>query len=243
MLKKSSSSTTAGRAWRPGSWSRPRARPRLARGELDVLQAERGARPHEQRRVGRDRLDALVELHRDLRVGAAVGALPRLDLRDEAHARAADADLEALHELGGVRQVRLQVVGRHERQAGVRVVERKTATIVTSTVTAPTSTGLAVSAAWPRRLTGRHSRGGSRAPASAPSSAGDGRCSRPLRSASRFCSRRRSDARVAGPGRAGPGAACRSGATLPRSRRLAARVARRRRAASSDVEPPRPLGS
>ena len=52
----------------------------------------------------------------------AVLALLGLDLRDEAHPRAADPHLEALHELGGVRQVRLQVVGRDERQARVRVV-------------------------------------------------------------------------------------------------------------------------
>ena len=98
-----------------GAGGQPRAA--LARGELDVLEAEGGARAHEQGRVGRHRLDLLVELHRDLRVCRPVGALARLDLRDEAHARAADADLEALHQLRRVRQVGLQVVGRHERQA------------------------------------------------------------------------------------------------------------------------------
>ena len=57
---------------------------------LDVLQAERGARPHEQRGVGGQRLDVLVELHRHLGVGGAVLLLARLDVRDEADAGAAD---------------------------------------------------------------------------------------------------------------------------------------------------------
>ena len=108
----------AGAPARSGS-SHPASRsssPRPGR-ELDVLEAERRTRPHEQRGVGRQRLDLLVELHRDLGVGGAVLAPLRLDLRDLADARAADAHLEPLHELGGVRQVGLEVVGGHEGQA------------------------------------------------------------------------------------------------------------------------------
>ncbi len=90
--------------------------------DLEVLEAERRARPHEHGGVGGQRLDLLVQLQRDLGVGGAVRPAHRLDLRHLAHARAADAHVEALDQLGGVRQVGLQVVGGHERQAGVRVV-------------------------------------------------------------------------------------------------------------------------
>ena len=61
----------------------------------------------------------------DTEVDKRLEAAGRNDLAGRAglaNARAAYPHLEALHELGGVRQVRLQVVGRHERQARVRVV-------------------------------------------------------------------------------------------------------------------------
>ena len=110
---------------RPDRRARLEAVVRCAAGlELEVLQPDRRARPHQQGGVGRERLDLLVELHRDPRVGPAVVAPPRLDLGHAADARAPDAHLEALDQLGGVRHVRLQVVGGDERQARVRVVGR-----------------------------------------------------------------------------------------------------------------------
>ena len=126
MLNRSVSSTTSGRAWRNGMVA-PGLRPaRPAPGyDLDVLEAEGRTRAHQQRRVGRQRLDVLVELHRDLRVGRAVLLLARLDVGDEADAGTADADLEALHQLRGVGEVRLEVVGGHEGEARVGVVAQE----------------------------------------------------------------------------------------------------------------------
>ena len=73
MLKKSSSSTTAGRAWRTGIVEPGREARLPAPGDSSMY-----FRPSDERgrtssgRVGRQRLDLLVELHRDLRVGGAV---------------------------------------------------------------------------------------------------------------------------------------------------------------------------
>jgi hypothetical protein len=97
----------------------------LAGDQLDVLEAERRARAHPQLGVGGKRLDGLVELHVDTgrrRLLAAHGLDGRPDLVDHADAEAADAHLVALHELGARRQLCLDVVGRHEGQAGVGVV-------------------------------------------------------------------------------------------------------------------------
>ena len=94
----------------------------LAGRDLDVLEAERGARAHDQPRVHRQRLDRLVELHVDGRVGLARARACGLDVVDHADPEAPDAHLVALHELVGVRELGAQVVGRHERQAAVRVV-------------------------------------------------------------------------------------------------------------------------
>ena len=55
-------------------------------------------------------------------VGCAVGAGHRSDLADHAHPGPADADLVAAHQVGGVGQLGLQVVGGYERQPGVGVV-------------------------------------------------------------------------------------------------------------------------
>ena len=93
--------------------------------QLHVLQAECGARPHRQGRVHGQRLDRLVELEVEDGDHAllAVHLHPvALDVLDDADAEAAGAHLVALHELGAVRHLGLELVGGHEREAVVRLV-------------------------------------------------------------------------------------------------------------------------
>jgi hypothetical protein len=92
-----------------------------ALGDLDVLEPERGARSHGDRGVDRQRLDDLVELHAQHGDRAPALALG-LDRLDDADAEAAEANLVALDQLGAAGHLGADVVGRHERQAGVRVV-------------------------------------------------------------------------------------------------------------------------
>ena len=123
MSKSSSSSTTAGRAWRTGIVE-PAGRP--ARPSPGV--SSMYLRPSEERgRTSRVESAGTGSISLSSFIVTCAYAVPsalllRLDLRDEAHAGAADAHLEALHELCCIRQVRLEVVGRHERKPGVRVV-------------------------------------------------------------------------------------------------------------------------
>ena len=124
VLKTSSISTGAGVASSSGivAPSSSEARSSRARGELDVLQAERRARAHEDVRVLGQRLDRRLELHPQQRGDAAVLVALRRDLVDHADAGAADAHVVALDEVRGVGHLGLELVGRHERQAVVRVV-------------------------------------------------------------------------------------------------------------------------
>jgi hypothetical protein len=90
--------------------------------ELDELQAERGARPDGQGGVRRQRLDRLVELHRQHRDRAPVALLgdPGRDLVDDAGAEASEPDLVADDEVGAARDLGAEVVGGDERQPRVR---------------------------------------------------------------------------------------------------------------------------
>jgi hypothetical protein len=99
--------------------------PAVALGQLDVLEAQRGARPDHHARVLRHAAELLVELERELGAGRPVAQLDRVDLRDDAHAVAARAHLVALDEVRAVGQLDLQRRGGHERQAVVRVVREE----------------------------------------------------------------------------------------------------------------------
>jgi len=93
--------------------------------QLHVLEPERGARPHRQRRVHRQRLDRLVELEVEDRDNSLLALLLNalaLDVGDDADAEAAGAHLVALHQLGAVRHLGLDLVRRHERQPVVRLI-------------------------------------------------------------------------------------------------------------------------
>ncbi len=93
--------------------------------ELDVLQAERRARPDGHVRVGRDGAELAVELQRQLRADLAAGQRDRLHPGDDADAEAAGADLVAGDEVRAVGEVDLELRRRHERQARVRVVREE----------------------------------------------------------------------------------------------------------------------
>jgi hypothetical protein len=90
--------------------------------DLHVLEPERRARADEHGGVDRQRLDRPLHLQRQRRGDRAVGVLLWLDVRHRADARAADADVVAPNEVGCVGDLGLELVRRHERQAGVRVV-------------------------------------------------------------------------------------------------------------------------
>ena len=83
------------------------------------------ARADADRRVGGDRRGVRVELvssrHRADGLPVRLVVLGVM-LSTDAHAEAAHAHLVALHELGAVGQLRLELVGGHERQAVVGVV-------------------------------------------------------------------------------------------------------------------------
>jgi len=93
--------------------------------ELDVLQAERRARPDGHLRIGGDGAELAVELQRQLRADPAAGQRDRLHPRDDADAEAARADLVAGDEVRAVREVDLELRRGHERQARVRVVREE----------------------------------------------------------------------------------------------------------------------
>ena len=78
---------------------------RVALDEFQVLESDRGSREHGRGSVHRQRLDALLELHFDDR-GRASGARFLLgdDVRDDPHARAADAHVVALDQTARVRE-------------------------------------------------------------------------------------------------------------------------------------------
>jgi hypothetical protein len=91
--------------------------------ELDVLEAERRARPDLHERVDGQRLDVLVELHVDHRDRVARLLVdPRPDLLDEPDAAAADLHVVAVHEVRAARELGRHVVRRHERKTLVCVV-------------------------------------------------------------------------------------------------------------------------
>src|SRR5439155_6074178 len=92
-----------------------------ARNELEVLEPERRSRADRELGVVAQRLDGLVELQRDHGVRRVRADLAG-DAVDRPYALAADANLVALDEARGVRHLGLDVVGRDERQARVRVV-------------------------------------------------------------------------------------------------------------------------
>jgi hypothetical protein len=95
---------------------------RAALGDLHVLQAERRARADDHRGVVGQRLDGGLELQREDGGDRAVGVLLGRDVGDRADARSADAHVVALDEVGRVGDLGLELVRRHERQAGVGVV-------------------------------------------------------------------------------------------------------------------------
>ena len=103
MLKKSSSSTGALGVLQRDGRSRAEGLRARAGGDLDVLQAEHRARPHDDLAVERQLLDRLVELHARHRggpgVAAAVHHLLGADAVDHADAEAADAHLVALDQV------------------------------------------------------------------------------------------------------------------------------------------------
>jgi hypothetical protein len=90
--------------------------------ELDVLEAQRGARPDDDRRVGRQRGDRALELQAEDRDARAVIAALDLDLVDGADARAPEPDLVPAHEVRRARHLGLERVGGNEREALVGVV-------------------------------------------------------------------------------------------------------------------------
>jgi hypothetical protein len=90
--------------------------------DLHVLQAQRGARPHEHLGVDGQRGGGALELERQVREARAVLAAAGLDAVDRADPGAADAHLVAAHEVGRAGRVDPQLVGRDERQALVGVV-------------------------------------------------------------------------------------------------------------------------
>jgi len=96
--------------------------PVLAAAQLDVAQAERGARPDADRGVDRHVARGLVDLQRQLRADAPVAQLHRLDPVDHADPVAALAHLVADHQLGRVVGAHLELRGGDERQPGVGVV-------------------------------------------------------------------------------------------------------------------------
>ena len=84
---------------------------RFAPHQLQVLEAQGGPRPDDDRRVDRQLLDVGVELHIEPRVGLArLRVLLRLDRGDLADADAADPNLVARHELERVRKLGRDVV-------------------------------------------------------------------------------------------------------------------------------------
>ncbi len=93
-----------------------------ARRELHVLEPQCRARPDDDRGIDRHGLHRLVELEAERHGRVASLGRHRLDLVDEAHARAPDTDLVALHQTDGVGQLRLEVIGRHERKPRIGVV-------------------------------------------------------------------------------------------------------------------------
>jgi hypothetical protein len=90
--------------------------------DLHVLEAERRLRADHQRRVLRDRLRGGVEAEAELGRDLAVGEVHRDHLLDDPDPGAADPDLVAFDQGLGVGHLGLEVVGRDEGQAVVRVV-------------------------------------------------------------------------------------------------------------------------
>ena len=92
--------------------------------QLHVLEAERRARAHEEGRVDRQRLEVLVELQLEPRRVASPSSLRhrRRSRRSRRRARRRCAPRCPRTRLAAFGSSRLQVVGGHERQAGVGVV-------------------------------------------------------------------------------------------------------------------------
>ena len=165
----------------------------------------------------------------------------RLDLGDRADARAADLDVVADDELGGARHLGLDLVGRHERQALVRVVgqedgdeHRRARSRRRSAPGCPRSLRRATSCRRPCRTGSRAARPTGRASASAVAAAAGA----PRPAARRRAARRGAcGAAVAARARASRGRAPSAPGVGRRRRRLAARRARSRRSASSRFGP------
>ena len=120
--------TRPARAWpsRAGSCRRPSKPSRRAAGHLDVLEAERGARPDDATvESHRQRLDGALQLQLEHGDARAVVLALAADLVDDADARAADPHLVAAHEVRRRSELRRERVCRHERQALVRVVREE----------------------------------------------------------------------------------------------------------------------
>ncbi len=91
--------------------------------DFQVLEPEGRARPHDHRRVLGQGIEILVQLHVDLGADRArFLVLDRLDLLDLADPGAADPDLVARHQGGGVRELGGELVGGHEGQPLVRLI-------------------------------------------------------------------------------------------------------------------------
>ena len=98
---------------------RPPRRPQVDR---EVLLADRALQPDRERRVDRQRPDALVELQSEYRDRLALGGALRLHAVDEPDERAAQVDLGAMGQLARVGDLDVERVARDEREAVARVV-------------------------------------------------------------------------------------------------------------------------
>jgi hypothetical protein len=89
---------------------------------LQVLEPEGRARPDDHRRVLGEGIEILVQLHVQLGADRAVLLADRLDVLDLANPGAADPDLVARDQGGGIGELSGELVGRDERQPLVRLV-------------------------------------------------------------------------------------------------------------------------